>query len=555
MEEEGFISFEERTNAVKNQIKLSYSPTKNNKHEDYYTNTVKAELIDLFGIDNVHNRGYIVNTNIDLRLQNTAQTALRIGLKNFDKKSGWRGVFSKIDLTQQNISESLNKIACDNYRGNYHLGVITKISGTTLEVLLNNQKTIKLDKDAYSWILNSATERQLKKLFQTGDVILVDGVENEKYKIEQIPEINGAIVVIENKTGKVLALVGGYDFKQSSFNRVTQAYRQPGSAFKTFVYLAAFEQGISPNTLILDEPFEIDLGYGLPIWEPKNYGEEYYGLITLRTAFEKSKNLPTLRLLLGVGLDKLTAIAQRYLIYNSNVKPMYSMALGAFETTLFKITNAYASIANNGILKQPKLIDSVYSKEGELLYSPNDLFCDNCSTEYKDMEESGFQSQPEIGFLGKVITDPASNYQTLSLLEGVIARGSARRAKVLQRVIAGKTGTTNNSLDTWFIGMTPDITVGVFVGYDIPRGMGKNATGASVALPIFIDFFKNLSFIPNHPFQIPDSIQKMYVDPNTGKVIEKNALVEGKQYISENFKKNSSVFDEEKLDDIVFNNN
>ena len=231
------------------------------------------------------------------------------------------------------------------------------------------------------------------------------------------------------------------------------------------------------------------------------------------------------------------------------------MALGAFETTLFKITNAYASIANNGILKQPKLIDSVYSKEGELLYSPNDLFCDNCSTEYKDMEESGFQSQPEIGFLGKVITDPASNYQTLSLLEGVIARGSARRAKVLQRVIAGKTGTTNNSLDTWFIGMTPDITVGVFVGYDIPRGMGKNATGASVALPIFIDFFKNLSFIPNHPFQIPDSIQKMYVDPNTGKVIEKNALVEGKQYISENFKKNSSVFDEEKLDDIVFNNN
>ena len=538
MEEEGFISFEEKTNAIKTKIKLSNLPKNNKKHEDYYTSAVKAELINLFGIDKVYSQGYIVNTNIDLRLQNAAYTALRTGLKGLDKRKGWRGAFSKIDFDQQNINESLNKIALRNYHEDYHLGVITKINKTTLEVVLDNQRTIQLGRDAYGWILNDSTKHQLKKLFKTGDVILIDEVENGKYKIEQIPEINGAIMAIENKTGKVLALVGGYDFKQSNFNRATQAYRQPGSAFKTFVYLAAFEQGISPNTLILDEPLEIDLGYGLPIWKPKNLGDKYYGLITLRTALEKSTNLPTLRLLLGIGLDKLMGVTQRYLIYNSNVKPAYSMAFGAFETTLLRITNAYASIANNGILKQPKLIDSVYSRDGELLYFPNDLFCDNCSAKDRDVEESSFESQPEMGFLGKVVTDSASNYQTLSLLEGVIARGSGRRAKALQRVIAGKTGTTNDSMDAWFIGMTPDITVGVFVGYDTPKDMGKNATGSSIALPIFIDFFKKLNFIPNRPFQVPDSVEKMYVDQDTGKITEKDAFIEDKKYIHENFKKN-----------------
>ena len=541
MEEEGFISLEESENAINSKIKLNNSLVKSNRQEDYYTNTVKAELINLFGVDNVYNKTYVVNTYMDLRLEDKAQAALKRGLRMLDKKKGWRGVFAKIDLNNKNISEVLNKIAHNSYHENYHLGVITKVNNATLKVSLANRKKITLDKGGYDWILKNSRNHQLKKLFKVGDVILIDKVENEKYKIEQIPEINGAIVVIENKTGKVLALIGGYDFKQSNFNRVTQAYRQPGSAFKTFVYLLAFEQGVTPNTLILDEPLEIDLGYGLPMWNPKNYGDKYYGLITLRTAFEKSRNLPVLRLLLGIGLDKLTEIAQRYGIYDSNIKPTYSMGLGAFETTLLKITNAYASIANNGILKQPKLIDSVYNRDGKLVYSPNDLFCDDCNIENKEVEESIPYSIPQIGFLGKVMTDSASNYQTLSLLEGVIARGSGRRARVLQRTIAGKTGTTNNSMDTWFIGMTSDITIGLFVGYDVPSDMGENATGASVALPIFVDFFKNLNFIPNCPFQVPDSIQKIYVEQETGKIVDENALIKSKVYIHENFKKDSEL--------------
>jgi penicillin-binding protein 1A len=546
MEDEGFISNEESINAKQVPIKLSYSSIRNNKYEDYYTDAVKTELSNLFTAEDLYNQAYVINTNIDLKLQAAATEALRTGLKNFDKKKGWRGAFAKIDLSQPDIAENLKKIANSTYQDNYSLGVITKVNAANLDVILSNGKTIQLNKDSYTWIINanSSVQAQLKKLFKPGDVILIDGVQSQKYKIEQIPAVNGAIVVIENVSGKILSLVGGYDFRQSNFNRVTQAYRQPGSAFKTFVYLSAFEQGISPNTLVLDEPLEVDLGYGLPKWKPKNHGDAYYGLITLRTSFEKSRNLSTLRLVIGIGLDKVVETAEKYLIYNSSIKPTYAMALGAFETTLLKLTNAYASIANNGILKQPKLIDSVYNKDGVLLYSPNDLFCNHCGAD----EIS--KSQPEIGFLGKTITDSASNYQILSLLEGVVLRGSAQRAQALNRVVAGKTGTTNNSRDTWFVGMTPDVTVGVFVGYDTPKDMGKHAQGSNVALPIFVDFFQKASFIPNRPFEIPNSVEIRYVDPSSGKILEERDSAWSAAYIGENFKKDSMALDQDEPNSI-----
>ena len=543
MKDEGFISQEESVNAKSTPIKLSYSSIRNNKYEDYYTDAVKTELINVFNAEDLYNQAYVINTNIDLRLQEAAQKALRTGLKDFDKKKGWRGAFAKIDLSQPNANETLKRIANTTYHDDYSLCVVTKINATSLDALLADGTTVQLNKDSYSWMLNTnnSVQAQLKKLFKPGDVILIDGIKNQKYKIEQIPAVNGAIVVIENRSGKILSLVGGYDFRQSNFNRVTQAYRQPGSAFKTFVYLSAFEQGIAPNTLVLDEPLEVDLGYGLPKWKPKNHGDKYYGLITLRTSFEKSRNLSTLRLLLGVGLDKVVEIAEKYLIYNSGIKPTYAMALGAFETTLLKITSAYASIANNGVLKQPKLIDSVYNKDGELLYAPNDLFCNHCNIDEAAKDEGSFQFQPEIGFLGKVTTDSASNYQILSLLEGVVSRGSAQRAQALNRVVAGKTGTTNNSFDAWFVGMTPDITIGVFVGYDTPKSMGKHAQGSNVALPIFVDFFQNAKFVPDRPFEVPNTIERRYVDQNTGRILEGDTSSGDATYIGENFKKDSTA--------------
>ncbi len=553
MEEEGFITFNERVAAINSDIKLSYSPIRNNQFENFYTSAVRSELIELFGENELYSNAFIVNTNINLNLQNAAQQALRAGLKKFDKKQGYRGAFATTDLNNNYIND-LKSIYENSYHDSYILGVVVKVNNENINVVLQDKNEITLTKSSFDWILNSrySLPKQLKQNFKLGDVILLNK-HNNIYKLEQIPEINGAIVVIENISGKILALVGGYDYKQSKFNRVIQAKRQPGSAFKTFVYLAAFEQGISPNTLVLDEPLEIDLGHGLPIWKPKNYGNKYYGLITLRTSFEKSRNLSTLRLLLGIGLDRLAEVAKRYLIYNSNIKPNYSMALGSYETTLLKITNAYASIANNGNMKQPKLIDSVYDRHGKLLYSPKDLY-------YKINQDLYFKdekSSPTLGFLGKKVTDDATNYQILSLLEGVVKRGSARRANALNRTVAGKTGTTNNSLDTWFIGMTPDITVGVFVGYDIPKDMGKYAAGSNIPLPIFVDFFQKLKFIPNRNFEIPESIAQNFIDQETGDVVDEKDFTQDKKYILENFKNaytesavDSSHLNIKKFDDI-----
>ncbi len=553
MEEEGFITFNERVAAINSDIKLSYSPIRNNQFENFYTSAVRSELIELFGENELYSNAFIVNTNINLNLQNAAQQALRAGLKKFDKKQGYRGAFAITDLNNNYIND-LKSIYENSYHDSYILGVVVKVNNENINVVLQDKNEITLTKSSFDWILNSrySLPKQLKQNFKLGDVILLNK-HNNIYKLEQIPEINGAIVVIENISGKILALVGGYDYKQSKFNRVIQAKRQPGSAFKTFVYLAAFEQGISPNTLVLDEPLEIDLGHGLPIWKPKNYGNKYYGLITLRTSFEKSRNLSTLRLLLGIGLDRLAEVAKRYLIYNSNIKPNYSMAIGSYETTLLKITNAYASIANNGNMKQPKLIDSVYDRHGKLLYSPKDLY-------YKINQDLYFKdekSSPTLGFLGKKVTDDATNYQILSLLEGVVKRGSARRANALNMTVAGKTGTTNNSLDTWFIGMTPDITVGVFVGYDIPKDMGKYAAGSNIPLPIFVDFFQKLKFIPNRNFEIPESIAQNFIDQETGDVVDEKDFTQDKKYILENFKNaytesavDSSHLNIKKFDDI-----
>ena len=474
-------------------------------------------------------------------MQVNAQNSLKNGLKNYDKKRGWRGALAKIEINND-VAANLKKIANDNYHDNYLLGAVSKINKDSLNVILQNSKEIKLTKSSFEWILNQniSLATQLKQKFKIGDIILIDEVTKGQYALEQIPEINGGMVVMENISGKILALVGGYDYKQSKFDRVIQAQRQPGSAFKTFLYLAAFEQNIPPNTLVLDEPLEIDLGKGLPIWRPKNHSDKYYGLITIRTSFEKSRNLSTLRLVLGMGLEKLTDVAKRYLIYNSNIKPNYSIALGAYETTLLKMTTAYASIANNGVMKQPKFIDSIYNRYGELLYSPKDIYYNDAISSSMHNEKNEQKSDPEIGFLGKKVIDDGTNYQTLSLLEGVVQRGSAQRAKVLQRTVAGKTGTTNDSFDTWFIGMTPDITVGVFVGYDIPKSMGKHATGSNVALPIFVDFFKNSKFIPDREFEVPNSISKNYVDQETGNITEEKDFIESKKYILENFKDTTS---------------
>ena len=528
IQKEGYITLQEKSKAIKSTIRLANTITTNNKFRSYYTESVKSELLYLFSKNILYSKGLIINTNINLKIQDAAQKALKNGLKQYDKSQGWRGRFATIDLSK-NFLQEIMSISKTRYHDHYLLGAITKINKDSLEVILSDNKSIILSSKSFEWIFNqsSASSQQLKQSFQPGDVILLDKSLKENYKIEQIPEINGAIIVIENISGKILSIVGGYDYAYSKFNRAIQAYRQPGSIFKPFVYLAAFEDNMLPNTLILDEPIAINLNYKSIIYKPKNYSDKYYGAITLRTSFEQSRNLSTLRLLFSIGLDKISKIAKKYLIYSLNIKPNYSIALGAYETTLLKLTSAYSSIANRGIIKQPKLIDSIYDRKGNVLYVPKDIYrvdSIKCTKYY-----------PQIGYLGIRLTNDAMNYKVLSLLEGVVKRGSAKRAKILKRSIAGKTGTTNNSFDTWFIGMTPDITIGVFVGFDTPKNMGKYATGSNVALPIFINFFRNLDFIPRRHFNIPESINHNYIDIKTGSIVIKKDFIKENDYIIENF--------------------
>ena len=547
MREEIYITKQEELEAIKEPINLKKCKYNKRNVETFYSDVVKQKLIKIFGEEQFYTWGFVVNTNIDNRLQNFAEISLKNGLKNFDKKLGWRKSLGKINLESANLKKEFDNIKKKVYCDKYLLAAISKVTSKYLEVTFQTGEKGKIYIESLKWAIKNANLNDqeqvfhsLKQLFKKGDVILVeyDSTKNS-YKLEQIPEVNGAIIVLEVKSGKVLAIAGGYDIRQSSFNRAIQAKRQPGSAFKPFVYLSALEEGISPNTLILDEPLSVNLGYGMPDWEPRNYGRNFLGLITLRTAFEKSRNIPTIRLLLSLGLDKIVEVATRYKIYNNVTVPTYSMALGAFETTLLRITNAYASVANSGFMNKPKFIDSVYDRNGRLIYKNKDTICYGiCDELQKNINESNeILEIPSVEYIGKAMTDSASNYQLLSMFEGSVERGTSRRAKSLKRVQGGKTGTTNDSLDAWYIGFTPDIAVGVFVGYDIPRSLGKNASGATVALPIYVDFMRKAAkYMPDSIFDIPNTIEKTLVDYTSGKYLSSTS--ESENGIYEVFKKN-----------------
>ncbi len=549
MFEEDFISKDDLNSALAEDINLC-APSikwKENSYMGYATDFVKQQIYDLFGED-IYTKGYVVNSTIDSQLQKIVQQSLTNSLEKFDTKSGWRGALKNININL-NLKEELYNISETGKVGMFYLAVISEIKHSEIKAIKYDEETITIAKKGFEWILSSEIKPKI------GDVILVHKYPKIGYKIGQIPEVNGAAIVIENKTGKILAISGGYEFNLSNFNRATQAYRQPGSAFKTFVYLAALLEGVPPNTLLLDEPLEIELGYGLESWNPKNYKDQYHGLVPLRKAFEKSMNLSTIRLLLGVGVDKVKKLATQYEIYPVNIPLTYSMCLGTYETTLLKIARAYASFGNNGILHEPKIIESVYNISGDLVFSHADLSCANCQNNIslEDLEGnersfSNIRDDINVGYKGKQVVDETSNYQLLSLLEGSVQRGSARRAKFLKRNIAGKTGTTNNSFDTWFVGLTPDVTIGVFVGHDSPKEINKEASGSNLPLPIFIDILQKATFIPDRKFYVPDAIYTQLVDYNTGEMIDKeDELLNNEGVITEFFKvKNEDENDDKK---------
>ncbi|MEQ9520445.1 MAG: penicillin-binding transpeptidase domain-containing protein, partial [Parvibaculum sp.] len=364
--------------------------------------------------------------------------------------------------------------------------------------------------------------KQPADVLAIGDVVYVEPINADDgtvkhYALRQVPGVNGAIVALDPHTGRVLAMQGGFSFDISEFNRASQATRQPGSSFKPFVYAAALDRGFTPSSLVLDAPFVMDQGPGLALWKPDNYSNQFYGPSTLRLGIEKSRNVMTVRLAQNIGMGVVRDYARRFGI-NDNLPPVLSMALGAGETTLLRITAGYAMFVNGGKQITPTLIDRIQDRRGATVFRHDERTCDACAvTQWEG------QAIPELPDTRAQVLSPQTAYQMVSMLEGVVERGTGATIRSVGRPLAGKTGTSNDERDAWFVGFAPDLAVGVFVGFDEPRAMGRGETGGSVAAPIFRDFMAAaLAGSPPVPFRIPSGINLVRVNSKTGLVAGAN---------------------------------
>ena len=317
-----------------------------------------------------------------------------------------------------------------------------------------------------------------------------------QYALKQVPRVNGALVAIEPQSGRVLAMVGGYSYALSSFNRATQAKRQPGSAFKPFVYATALEGDFTPASIVLDAPISFAGGANGQRWTPENYSRQYYGPQTLRRGLELSRNVMTVRLAQSVGMKKIVDQADRMGL--PGMTPNLSVSLGAGEVTPLDITAAYSAFANGGRRVTPYLIDYVQDRDGETIFRADSRSCRECGRGFSGQESPRLQQR------GTQVIDPITAYQMSSMLEGVVQRGTAASARGLGPWVAGKTGTTNEYRSAWFVGFTTDIVVGVFIGFDDNRSLGSGEAGASAAVPVFTDFMQTaLKERPARPFVRP----------------------------------------------------
>jgi penicillin-binding protein 1A len=521
MYDDGYITEAEARAAVAEPIKLATFDKVQTLDADYYAEKVREEVIGMFGEEYFYTAGLTIITCVDSKMQEAAANALRFGIKKFDMMRGYRGPLKNINII--NWNDELRRINRPEGLRNYQLSVVLAVQDNEAKIGLQGGNITKLFLKDMKWTATNL--KSIHKLLKVGDVIVVEKIAGN-YSLQQIPEVNGGIMVVEHKTGRVLAAEGGYDFGISKFDRTTQAKRQPGSLIKPFVYLSALEAGARPTDIFEDAPIEIEQGPGLPLWKPKNYEDNFLGPVTMRMGLEKSRNTITVRVGQFAGWQKVADTIKRFGI-NDNPKVVPSMVLGALETTLSRMTIAYSIIANNGRQVEPHYIELIKDRKGNVIYKRDYTECLECKAYMLDNE--GKILPPDITVPpGRAITDEASSYQITSLMMGGIQRGTGRGAKNVDQIIAGKTGTTNKAKDAWFMGFTPKIVVGTYVGHDAPKSMGKRVSGASIALPIFVHFMQNgYKDEPSVDFIVPDSIALGMVDYATGEPsIEKDAILE-----------------------------
>ncbi len=530
--DEGFITKDRFNKAKKSELKLNKKKKIFTEKASFFKEAVRREIIKRYDEKKLYDQGLSILSTLDSKLQIIAENSFHDGLKKFDTRKIWRGPIGKI----KNIEKWKEELK--NYKkpnGLYHDSLVVVLNVLKEKVVVGYADNSKFElKRQNLKILKKYDEINLNEKFSKGDLIIIDKNNN----LSQIPDVNGGLIVIENNSGRILAMVGGYD-SSSSFNRVTQAYRQPGSAFKPIVYLSALENKFTPISKILDAPVVIENPHNLKKWRPKNYGNKFYGLSPLRIGIEKSRNLMTVRLAKLVGLEKIEELSTSLGIYKDFPLLMAS-ALGSVETNLLQMSVAYSIIANGGFYITPSLIDKVQDRYGNILYRKDKRDCEDCSLDYQvysDEDLYNYEKIPEIKENRKRILSSESAYQMTSFLMGVIQRGTAKNINFLDFEVAGKTGTTNNNQDAWFIGYNSEITVGIYVGYDKPKTLGSNETGSRVAAPIFGNFMKNVYKKRKPlPFNVPNKIKFINIDPKTSTPSDSN-------YIQEAFKESFSFQD------------
>ncbi|MER2267675.1 penicillin-binding protein 1A [Methylobacterium oxalidis] len=519
MAQNGYITREEADAARK--MALGVNPRvafPNAANANYFTEEVRREISERYGEKKLYEGGLSVRATLDPKMQAWARKALVDGLIRYDQQHGWRGPQTRVDLTGRDWGMAVAEVPALGDVAPWRLAVVLSTSGGSVQVGLQprreasgavakERETGTIPPEGMRWIGRGAGS------LAPGDVVYVEALEGgrNQFRLRQKPELSGAIVAMDPYTGRVHAMVGGFSFDESEFNRATQAQRQPGSSFKPIVYSAALDNGYTPSSIVQDSPITIEAGPGQEAWTPSNYDGKAGGPHTLRYGIEHSKNLMTVRLAKDVGMPLIAEYARRFGVYD-DMLPVLPMSLGAGETTVMRMVTAYSMLANGGRRIRPTLIDRIQDRTGETIYRHDNRKCVGC-----DAEKWSGQDEPKLVDDSEQVLDPLTAYQMVSIMEGVVQRGTATILKQIGKPLAGKTGTTNDAKDAWFVGFSPDLAVGVYLGFDKPRSLGDRATGGGLAAPIVLDFLKNaLKDKPPTPFRVPPGVKLIRVNVASG---------------------------------------
>ncbi|MFD2182076.1 penicillin-binding protein 1A [Rhodoplanes azumiensis] len=531
MVENGYVTAADGEAAKKSPLNVTPRPTGAHIFAgEYFAEEVRREILEKFGEKRLYEGGLSIRTTLDPKLQVVARKAFTDGLVRFDETQGWRGPVTRIDVAGD-WGPRLADVRALSDVAPWRLAVVLETADQAARIGLQPGREpggavkrerevgiLPLDNLKWARPLNGPNKgkavARTSQVLEPGDVVYVEPVAGKdgQFRLRQIPEISGAMVVMDPVTGRVLALVGGFSFDQSQFDRATQAMRQPGSSIKPLVYAAALDNGYTPSTIVVDAPIEIDQGPGIGVWRPENYSTgKYYGPQTLRFGIEHSRNVMTVRLAQDIGMPLIAEYTKRFGVYD-HMPPYLSYALGAGETTVMRMVTAYSMVANGGRRITPTLIDRIQDRTGKTVYKHDQRECRGCDAD-------AWQNQPEPGLIDRreQVLDPMTAYQITSIMEGVVLRGTGNAVAAVGKPVAGKTGTTNDEKDVWFVGFTPELAVGVYLGYDKPRHIGRGASGGHMAAPIVRDFLKvALADKAPVPFRVPPGIKLIRIDAASG---------------------------------------